>query len=73
MQITSHAIILKFIFMCMSVLSAFTYAYLCMSDALGGQKTELEPLELEVLMVVSCHVVLGIEPGSYGSAVSLNH
>ena len=33
----------------------------------------LDPLELELQTVVSCHV-LGIEPGSYGRAASaLNH
>lgn len=38
--------------MCMSVLSAFMHAYLRTPDALGGQYTELDPLELEVRMVV---------------------
>ena len=38
------------------------------TEALQGQKRALGPLELQV--VVSCHVVLGTEPGSSGRAAS---
>lgn len=34
-----------------------------MPGAQGGQKGALDLLELEVQMVVSCHVGAGIEPG----------
>ena len=37
---------------------------LSLSVAQGSQKKMSDPLELELQMVESCHVVLGIEPGT---------
>lgn len=39
----------------------------------GGQKTELGSLEMELQVVVSCHVALAVEPRSSAQAVSAFH
>lgn len=51
--------------------------YVCMCipfvpEADGDQKEVLDPRELEVYMVVSCHWVLGIKPTSSARATSVN-
>lgn len=47
-------------FMCVSVWSAWMCVCdICMPSALGGQKTVLEPLELELGMVVNYHIGVG--------------
>jgi hypothetical protein len=40
------------------------YLHTMSAGTLEGQKTKLDPLELELQTVVSCHVVLGTKPGS---------
>lgn len=46
-----------FYFMCMSVLPVYMYvSTMSMSDARGGQKKELDPLELELWRIVSYRV-----------------
>lgn len=45
-----------FFFMCMYVLPACTYVYVCMPAAHRGQKRVLNPLVLDLQKVVSCYV-----------------
>lgn len=42
-----------------SVLSTCMYVHTCVSSATRGQRRELDPLELELKMAMSCHV--GVE------------
>ena len=47
---------------------------ICMPGTRGGQESELDPLELEVQMVMGFHVGAGTESGSSARAASaLNH
>ena len=48
-----------FYFMCMAVLSALYVCEPCMSGACEDQKRALDPLELELQIVVSHHVDAG--------------
>lgn len=54
--------------MCLSVLPTYLTAYYL--SVFRGQKKAMDPLELEG-QFVSFHVVLGIEPGSFGRAASV--
>lgn len=51
----------------------FAYVHVCAlraSNVHGSYKMALDPLGLELWMAASCHVVLGVEPGFSGRAVS---
>lgn len=52
----AHAAVFQlFYFMCMD-LSEIRLCAKCMSTVYGGQKKTTDPLELELQMVVNCHV-----------------
>lgn len=48
----------------MLVLPTCMYVHMRLPGAHRSQKRVLDQLELELKMIVSCHVVLGIEPGT---------
>ena len=50
-------------FLCMYACLSVFMCTTCMPDTLGGQKWVLAPLELELLMVVSCQ--MGAENGTW--------
>lgn len=50
--------------------------YICapyVSNAYGGLKRAFDPLELEVQMLISCHVMLETVPGSSARAATVLH
>lgn len=70
--------VLKDLFIYISCVGCFAckrlYAHALPPTICRGQKRALDALELESKTVVSCHVVLGIEPESSGRApTALDH
>ena len=63
----------KDVFALLHVYDCFASMYVCVPSIQGGQKRVSDPLELELQMVVSYHVILGAEPVSPARTSAFNH
>lgn len=60
-----HLFYFSFYFKYMGLLPTVCMCSVVMPNALQGQKRWMDPLQLEIQIVVGCHVVLGIRFRSY--------